>query len=57
VEYVARMRVMRNAYNILVTQLEEKRPIGDLGVYEKIILKWILKKGYVNWIHLAQDRF
>jgi hypothetical protein len=51
------MRVMRNAYNILVTQLEEKRPIGDLGVYEKIILKWILKKGYVNWIHLAQDRF
>jgi hypothetical protein len=27
-----------------------------LGVDEKVILKWILKKMDVEWIHLAQDR-
>jgi hypothetical protein len=31
--------------------------LEDLGLDERIILRWILKKWDVNWIHLAQDRF
>jgi hypothetical protein len=34
------MRDMRNAYGILVEKSERKTPLG-LGVYGRIILKWI----------------
>jgi hypothetical protein len=34
---------MRNAYKILVGKREGKRP-EDLGVDERVILKWILAK-------------
>ena len=32
--------------------------VENLGVYERIILKWIFNKwdGGINWIDLAQDR-
>jgi hypothetical protein len=47
---------MRNVYKILVGKPERKKHFGDLGIYGKIILKWILKEGRegINWILLAQ---
>jgi hypothetical protein len=30
--------------------------LGDPGVGGRIILKWIFKKGGMDWIELAQDR-
>jgi hypothetical protein len=33
---------MRNAYKILVLKPEGKSSVGDLGIEERIILKWIL---------------
>jgi hypothetical protein len=38
------MREIRNAYKILVGKSERKRPRGILGVYGKVILKWIVGK-------------
>jgi hypothetical protein len=37
---------------------EEKRPLEDLGVDGRIILRWIVRKknGGVEWVNLAQDR-
>jgi hypothetical protein len=35
---------MRNAYRILVGKREGRENMGDLGVDEMIILKWMLKK-------------
>jgi hypothetical protein len=34
----------RNAYRVFVRQPEGKRPLGDIGVYGRIILEWILRK-------------
>jgi hypothetical protein len=34
--------------------LKERHCFIDLGVDERIILKWILKKKGVDWIHLAR---
>jgi len=37
---------------------ERKRPLGDPGVYMRIILRWIFRKrdvGGMDWIELAQD--
>jgi hypothetical protein len=34
----------RNAYTILVGKHEGKISLGSCSIYEKIILKWILKK-------------
>jgi hypothetical protein len=33
--------------------------VGDPDVYERIILKWILKKwdGRMDWIEVTQDRY
>jgi hypothetical protein len=41
-EPVPCMREMRNAYKILIGKFE-KRSLGDLSIYERIILKFILK--------------
>jgi hypothetical protein len=42
---------LRNAYKILVEKAERIAQLGDLGVDENIILKWILKKsGGRMWI-------
>jgi hypothetical protein len=38
--------------------LRERDRLGDLGVYRRIILRWIFRKrdvGAVDWIRLAQD--
>jgi len=42
----------------LVGRPEGKRPLGNLGVDGRIILKWICKKwdGGMDWIDVAQDR-
>jgi hypothetical protein len=48
----------RNAYNILVGNPEEKRPLEiQNDVDGKIILKFILKivREDVGWVHLAQN--
>jgi len=38
--------------------LREKGHLGDLGVYERIKLKWTFRKwnGGMDWIYLTQDR-
>jgi hypothetical protein len=42
---------------MLVGNPEEKIHSGELGIEERIILKWIVTKQRrgVDWIHLAQD--
>jgi hypothetical protein len=35
---------MRGTYKILAGKHERKRPFGSIGVYRRIILKWVLKK-------------
>jgi hypothetical protein len=53
------MRDRRGAYRVLVGRPDGKRPLEDLGVDGRIILKWILKEvGWegVDWIDMAQDR-
>jgi hypothetical protein len=48
---------MRNAYQILVEKLEEKRDrMEDIGVNGKRILKWILMAWGGNKSQLVQDR-
>jgi hypothetical protein len=36
--------------------LMESVHLGDPGVDERIILRWIFRKWNVDWIELAQDR-
>jgi hypothetical protein len=38
------MGEMRIAYNILSTNLNRRDLMGDPGIDEEIIIKWILKK-------------
>jgi hypothetical protein len=42
--HVARMRVKRNTYRILVGKPEEKRLLGNQDVGWLMILKWILER-------------
>jgi hypothetical protein len=49
------MGEMKNAYSVLSEQLEATQNFGDLIVYVRIILKWILKEE-ADWINLA-NRF
>jgi hypothetical protein len=42
--HVARMRDMRNEYNILLRKLEGRDDLEDLGVNGRIILERILGK-------------
>jgi hypothetical protein len=48
----------RDAYKLLVKKREGKRPLGNLDIDERPILKWIFKKsdGRMDGIDLAQDR-
>jgi hypothetical protein len=47
------MEEIRNAYKILVGKLERKGHLGNLGVYGKVVLKWILeKRGVKMWTGL-----
>jgi hypothetical protein len=39
--HMAQMGEMINEYRILLGKPEGKRPLQDLGVDERIILKWI----------------
>ena len=43
VGHVARM-AKRRTYSVLWGNLKERDSLEDLGVYERIILKWILRK-------------
>jgi len=43
---VARMGERRSAYSVLVQKRQGKRPLGRLGIEERIILKWVFK----NWV-------
>jgi hypothetical protein len=50
---------MRNIYRILIGKLEGNRPLGDLGVNGRVIIKMDFKEiGYEveDWIHLPQNR-
>ena len=42
--HVAHMEQTRGVYLVLVGGPEGKRPLGDLGVEGRIILRWILRK-------------
>jgi hypothetical protein len=35
--------------------MKKRDPLGDLGIDGRMILRWILSKQAVNWIHLAED--
>jgi hypothetical protein len=51
---VGSIKERRNARMVLV---EKRVHFEDLGVEERMILKWICKKqdGGVDWIHLARN--
>jgi hypothetical protein len=50
------MEETRKAYKTIVRNPEEKRPL-ERHVNGRILLKWILKKWDVDWIHVAQNRY
>jgi hypothetical protein len=48
---------MRSAYKTLVKSLGGKGQLENLGLYGKIILKWILKiKDFIVWTGLRRIR-
>jgi hypothetical protein len=46
--HIARIREMSNSYTIFGRIPEGKNHLRDLGVDERIILKWILEKWYMK---------
>jgi hypothetical protein len=55
-KHMAGVGEKRNAYRILVGKPEGKRPLGGLDVGGRIILKWMLGWGDMDWNYLAQIR-
>jgi hypothetical protein len=55
-EHVARFGETINYTKFLSENLKGRNHLEDVGVTGKTILKWILKKYGVEWIHLAQDK-
>lgn len=43
-DYVARRKIKRNSYRVLVRKAKEKRDYGNVGVNGKIILRCVLNK-------------
>jgi hypothetical protein len=54
--HVARMGVMRNAYNILVGKLERKRTLGRPRRRWENTTRMEIGWEVVDWMHLAQHR-
>lgn len=58
-EHVARMAERRGACRVLVGLSEGRRPRRIPGVYERMILKWIIKKSVgrtwtgLNWLRIG----
>jgi hypothetical protein len=46
----------RNAHKILVDESEGNRPLGEIGVYERVIEYLEVECVNVDWIHLAEIR-
>jgi hypothetical protein len=57
VGHIASMGVVGNAYKILVGKTQGSEHLGDPGVDERVILKFIFKKlcDDVDWLQLPQD--
>ena len=47
--HVARMGEKRGVFRVLVGKPEGKRPLGNLGVDGRIILRWIFRKRGRNY--------
>jgi hypothetical protein len=47
----------RNAWGYLEGKPKRNKPLKNIGVGRRIILKWTLENGiYVDWINMTQDR-
>jgi len=55
--HVARMGERKVVHRVLVGNSQGERPLGDLGVDMRIILKCVFKKwdGGIDWNFTAQD--
>jgi len=47
--HVARMGEERGVYRVLVGKPDGKRPLRDLGVDGRIILRWICRRWGLGW--------
>ena len=56
--HVARIGDRRGAYRILVGRRDRNNHLVEIGIDERIILRWIFRKwdGGTDWIDLAQNR-
>jgi hypothetical protein len=54
---ICNIHEIRNVYKIVSRKPErEEADLGDVNIYGRIIVKWILKKYCVDCLHLALDR-
>jgi hypothetical protein len=51
--HVVRMGKRRGVYKVLVGNLVEKEYLGDPGVDERIILRWLFRKWDVGWLRIG----